>query len=144
MISALQTDEVLFFRPPKRVVVITHHTDRRVDGVGPAERKKHVIEVSRRQFGQLRSQADRRLAAEMEIAGGVRQSPHLFRGDGHDAFPAVAGVHAPKAGESVEKPMPGGVGHEAAVSRLEDRDAAQFMRSQRCDGMDEMGAIFLK
>jgi hypothetical protein len=39
--------------------------------------------------------------------------------------------------------MPVGVGHEAAVSRFENRNAALFMRAQRRDGMDEMGAIFL-
>lgn len=143
MVTALQPDKVLFLCPSERVVVVAHHADRRIDRIGPAESEEDMVQVRRREVCQLRSQTDCGFAAEMEIAGGARQAPHLLHRGRDDAFPAVAGIHAPQPGESIEEPVPGRVGDKAAIGGFENRNATPFMRSQRGDGMDEVRAIFL-
>src|SRR3546814_9053915 len=81
-----------------------------MDRVGTAQREIDGIESAGRPVRQLLGELDRGLAGEVEIAGGVRQPPHLFgRGRDH-AFLAVADVDAPQASKSVEQFAPFDIG----------------------------------
>src|SRR3546814_19191117 len=112
-----------------------------MDRVGTAQREIDGIESAGRPVRQLLGELDRGLAGEVEIAGGVRQPPHLFgRGRDH-AFLAVADVDAPQASKSVEQFAPFDIGEIRPLARPKDGGAALFMIAPRCNRMDPLRVI---
>ena len=141
VIAAFQRDHVLFRRAAGCVEIVRDETDRGVDRVRAAKREVHAVQRRRRERGEPLGKLDRRLRAEMEIAGCVRQPGHLVGGGFHDAVAAVADVHAPQARERVEQRMAGGIAQEYALSGFEHGDAARLVRTVIDDGVDQVLTI---
>ena len=132
-----------FSRLAAGVPVVADEADRAVDRVRAAEGEVDVVEVARRQLGEPGGEADRRLRPEAEVAGGIGQGAKLALGGGDDALLAVAGVHAPEAGEAVDERAPLGVGHGRALGGGEQADARGLVPAPAGDRVDEMGAVEL-
>ncbi|MDR8969244.1 hypothetical protein FEP58_05633 [Burkholderia multivorans] len=141
VIAALERDHLLLRRPARRIEVVRDEADRRVDGVGAAEREVHAVQRGGRERREPLGEFDRGLRTEMEVAGRVRQLRHLLGGRLDDAVAAVADVHAPQARERVEQRTAVGIAQEHAVGGFEHGHAARFVRAIVDDGMDQMVTI---
>ena len=86
--------------------------------------EEHVLELRRRDLGQLRRQLDGRRRRALEEAVVVRQLVHLPRGH-VGQFPApVAHGHAPQARHAVEQPPALAVVEIDALGARDDARAA--------------------
>ncbi len=141
VVAALQRDEVLLGGPPRVVVVLHDEAHRGVHRVRAPQRQVHVVERSRRDLHQLLGEADGRLAAEVEVARGVRQAPHLFGRRLHHAFLPVADVHAPQPGEGVQQFMPPCIRQPGAAAGRQHGRTAFLVRAPRRHGMDQVGPV---
>ncbi|MCY1223877.1 hypothetical protein D9M72_360170 [compost metagenome] len=141
VITALQRDKVLLRRASGCVEVLRDESHGRIDRLGAAEREIHVIQRAGRDLHQLVGEADRRLAAEMKVAGGVGQAAHLLGSGLHHALLAVADVDAPQAGEGVEHFVAGGVGQPRAAARRQHGGAALLVRAPGRHRVDQVCAI---
>ena len=141
VVAALERDEVLLRGPAERVPVLHDEAHRGVHGFRAAEREVGTRERGRSDLRELGGKADRRLAGEAEVAGGVGQGAQL-RGRGlHDAFLAVADVHAPQAGEGIEQLVAAHVGEPRAAGGREHQRAALFVLAPGGDGVDKVRAV---
>ena len=138
MVPALQGDEVLLLRCPKRVVVVRDVADRRVHGIRAAQREVDVPQRCGRQLDQTRGKPDCRFRSKMEITRRVRQSHHLLGGDADYALLAVADIDAPKPRKRVEEFMAIDVAKIRAVAGLEDRHTAAFVLAEVYDWVHEI------
>jgi hypothetical protein len=129
VVAALQRNELFFRWLADGVVVLHDETHGGIDGLGAAERHVHPGQRSGRDLHQLLGKANGRLAAEVKVAGGVRQAPHLFGRSLHHALLAVAHVHAPEAREGVEQFMPVRIGEPCATCRGQHGGAALLVRA---------------
>ncbi len=141
VITALQRDHLLFRRTAGRVVIVRDEAHGGVDRVRAAEREVHAVQRRRRERGEPFGELDRRLRAEMEIAGRVGQLGQLVGGGFHDAVAAVADVDAPQARERVEQRMARGIAQEHAVRGFQHGDAARLVRTVVDDGVDQVLTI---
>ena len=142
VISLFQCNEVLLAAFTTGVEIVAHHADHGVHRIRAAQGEEHVVEIARRQLGELGRQFNCRLAAKVKIPGCIGQPLHLFGGRGNHIFVAVSRVHAPQAGKSVEQFIAFRVCQEHPFSGLHDSDATLLMGADRHDRMEVVGAVF--
>ncbi len=121
VIALFKRDELLLRRAPGRVVVVGDEADGAVDRIGAALAEIDAGEALGRELREPRREADRRLGAEAEIAGGIGKLAHL-RGRRLDhALVPVADIDAPEPGEGIKQFLARGVPHEHALGALSAR-----------------------
>ena len=102
---------------------MAHQAQDGVVGLGAGIDEEGMVEVARRQFGQLGRQFDGRLGGALEEAVVVGQLRHLLRRHLAQLLAAVADVDAPQAGEGIEQLVALGIPDIAALALGEDARA---------------------
>ena len=101
-------------------VVVAGHLERDLDGLRPARREDHVVEVAGRQTRDPLGQGDGRLGRE-DVADGVRQARRLVGDRVDHLLAAVADVGHRDPGDRIEILASVLVPDADAVGTLEDR-----------------------
>jgi len=141
VVAPFQGDEVLLGRLPRRVPVMHDVADRAVDRIRPALREEHMVKPFGRGGGEFAGKPDRRLAGEMEVAGGVRQFAHLLGRRFDDRILPVTDIDAPQPGKGIEQPVAVGIGQPHALSGFEHDCAMLLVPPERRDRMDQVIAV---
>ncbi len=106
-------------------------------------RIEHVIEVVRREFGQLGREHDRWLGGATEKAVVVRELVHLLRGDHAQFLATITDVDAPQPGEGVEQLVAFGIPDIAAFATDQDARALLGQRGIVVERMQMMVGVEL-
>ncbi len=126
VVAIVATDEDVLARLVLHCPEVPHQPQDGVVGLGAGVDEEGMVDVARRQFGQLGGQLDGRFGGALEETVVVRQLRHLLRGRLAQLAAPVADVDAPQAGEGVEQLVTFGVPHIAAFAAGED--AGAFLR----------------
>ena len=105
-----------------------HQPQDGVVGLGAGIGEERVIEIGRSEFREFGRELDRRLYGALEKTVVVGQFGHLARCGFAQLPAAIAEVHAPQPGESVEHPVAVGVPDISAFAA--DQDARALLRQR--------------
>ena len=105
VVAAKPTHESRALVIAARLVIGDRDLERRIHRLGAGIGEEDVIQIARRQFGQLRRELKRERVPHVEARGVVeRRRPPGDRFD--DALPAVSSIHTPESGRAVEHRVP--------------------------------------
>ena len=136
-------DDVLLLRPALHVVVELHEAHRRIDGGRAAGGEEHLVEVARRQLGELGAQLCRRRRAQRAERRIVRHAPDLVGdGVGH-LVAAVADVDAPHAARAVDELLAVGIVDVDVLGLGEDQRALLVLGLERVPRVDDVLAVLV-
>ena len=120
VVAIVAADEDVLLRLVLHRPEMAHQAQDGVVGLGAGIDEEGMVEVARRQFGQLGRQFDGRLGGALEEAVVVGQLRHLLRRHLAQLLAAVADVDAPQAGEGIEQLVALGIPDIAALALGED------------------------
>ncbi len=103
VVAVPAADDDVALRLPFELPVAPHQPDHGIDGLAARAGEEHMLELRRRDLGQLRGQLDGRRRRALEEGVVVRQLVHLPRGDLGQLRAAIAHGHAPQARHAVQQ-----------------------------------------
>lgn len=101
-----------------------------------------MVQIARRQLGELGRQFNCRLAAKVEIPGCIGQALHLLSGSGNNILVAVSCVDAPQTCKAVEQFIALGVSQEDTLPRLHNSYTPFFVGADWNHRMEIVGPVF--
>ena len=143
-VIGIRTRNYMFFFSPSQAIIEVHHeAQRRVHRGRSAGREEHMVQIARRQFGQLLRQFRRRHIAQ--APGAVIGHAHDLLSDrlGH-FLAAMADIDAPHAGRPVDQLVAVAVMQIDAFGLRDDRAFGRGQRFQVLPGMDPVAVLLVQ
>ncbi len=141
VVAVVAGDEDVLARLVLHRPVVPHQAQDGVVGFRAGVDEEGVIQIVRRQLGQLGRQADGGLGGALEEAVVVGQLLHLPRGGPAQLGAAIADVDAPQPGEGVEQLVAFGIPDVAALAAGQDARALGGQRRVVVERMQMVGGI---
>lgn len=143
VIGVLAGDDVFLGGPVQHVIEELDEPDRRIVGLRAGGREEDVVEVARRQLGQLGRQIGRRWGAEIGERRIIGHGADLLGHGVGDLVAAIADLHAPHAAGAVDELVAVGIIDVDAVRLGDDHGAFLAAGFERLPRVQDVAAVLV-